>query len=72
MDGWDTYKRIKAISSLHDTPIVFLTASSDPKDIQQAKEMGAVDYIKKPFKPDNLLRRVWEIINSQNKEDNMP
>jgi len=64
MDGWDTYGRIKAISALHDTPIVFFTASSDPKDIQKASEMGAVDYIKKPFRPDDLLRRVGKIINS--------
>jgi DNA-binding response OmpR family regulator len=62
MDGWDTYNRIKAISSLDDTPIAFFTASSDPKDIQHAHEMGAVDYIKKPFEPDDLINRVRKII----------
>jgi len=65
MDGWDTYSRIKAISSLHDTPIAFLTSSSDPKDIQHAREMGAVDYIKKPYDKDDLLRRVGNIINNK-------
>jgi len=63
MDGWHTYTRIKAISALHDTPIAFFTVSSDPKDIQHAKEMGAVDYIKKPYDKDDLLRRVGKIIN---------
>jgi methyl-accepting chemotaxis protein len=43
MDGWDAYGRIKAISNLHDTPIAIFTASNDPKDIQHAQEMGAVD-----------------------------
>jgi len=62
MDGWHIYSRIKAISGLHDIPIAFFTVSNDPKDIQHAKEMGAVDYIKKPFDKDDLLRRVAKII----------
>jgi methyl-accepting chemotaxis protein len=62
MDGWDTYTRIKAMSGLHNIPIAFFTASSDPKDIQHAREMGAVDYIKKPYDKDDLLRRVEKIV----------
>jgi methyl-accepting chemotaxis protein len=62
MDGWNTYNRIKAISGLYDTPIAFFTASSDPKDIHHAQEMGAVDYIKKPYDKDDLLRRVGKIL----------
>jgi len=63
MDGWNTYSRIKAIGGLHDTPIAFFTGSNDPKDIRQAKEMGAVDYIKKPYDRDDLLRRVDRIVH---------
>jgi len=62
MDGWNTYGRIKAISGLHDTSIAFFTSSSDPKDIQHAQEMGAVDYIKKPYDKDDLLNRVGRIL----------
>jgi len=62
MDGWGTYGRIKAISGLHDTPIAFFTVSNDPKDIQHAQEMGAVDYIKKPYDKDDLLNRIEKII----------
>jgi methyl-accepting chemotaxis protein len=62
MDGWDTYNRIKLVSSLYDTPIAFFTASSDPKDIQHAHEIGAVDYIKKPYEADDLLRRIGKIL----------
>jgi len=65
MDGWDTYSRIKAISGLHDTPIAFLTASSDPNDVQHALEMGAVDYINKPFEPADLIERVGKIIKKE-------
>jgi len=62
MDGWDAYTRIKALGNLHDTPIAIFTVSTDPKDIQRAKEMGAVDYIKKPFDSDDLLKRIRKII----------
>jgi methyl-accepting chemotaxis protein len=62
MDGWDTYKRIKAIGSLYNTPIAFFTSSDDPKDKQHAHEMGAVDYIKKPYNKDDLLLRVGRIV----------
>ena len=62
MDGWDTYNRIKAISGLHDIPIAFFTVSSDPKDIQHAHEIGAVDYIKKPYDNDDLRKRIAKII----------
>jgi CheY-like chemotaxis protein len=62
MDGWITYSRIKAIGGLHDIPIAFFTSSNDPKDIQHAREMGAVDYIKKPYDKDDLLHRVGKII----------
>ena len=54
-DGWVTYKRIKGISDLHNVPIAFLTVSDDSDDIKRAREMGAVDYIKKPTSKDELL-----------------
>jgi methyl-accepting chemotaxis protein len=62
MDGWNTYKRIKAITGLHDTPIAFFTTSNDPKDVKHAHEIGAADYIKKPYDKDDLLRRVEKIL----------
>ena len=62
MDGWDTYSRLKAIGSLHDIPIAFFTASDDPKDMQHAHEIGAVDYIKKPCKKADLLLRIEKIL----------
>jgi len=65
MDGWNTYSRIKAISNLHDTPIAFFTASTDPDDIKRANEMGAVDYVQKPYDKDDLLNRVEKIMVTQ-------
>jgi methyl-accepting chemotaxis protein len=62
MDGWHTYNRIKAIGGLYDTPIAFFTASNDPEDIKHAHEMGAVDFIKKPYEKDDLLNRIGKIV----------
>jgi putative two-component system response regulator len=61
MSGWDTYDRIKAIGGLHETPMAFFTTSEDEKDIQKARDMGAVDYIKKPIKKADLLERAGKI-----------
>jgi methyl-accepting chemotaxis protein len=62
MDGWDMYGRIKAISGLYDTPIAFFTTSNDPTDIEHAREIGAVDYLKKPYDKDDLLQRIAKIL----------
>jgi CheY-like chemotaxis protein len=60
MDGWQSYNKIKGISSIHNVPIAFVTASDDPKDKVRANEMGAVDFIKKPA--DDLLARVGKLV----------
>jgi CheY-like chemotaxis protein len=62
MGGWDTFIRIRDISQLHKTPIAFYTTSEDPKDKTQAQKMGAVDFIKKPIRKDELLDRVKKLI----------
>jgi CheY-like chemotaxis protein len=64
MGGWDTFIRIRDISRLHKTPIAIFTSSEDPKDRARAQEMGAVDYIKKPCKKEELLSKVQRIIHN--------
>jgi len=61
MDGWDTYSRIRAMSGLHDIPMAICTSSDDPKDLLRAREMGAVDFIKKPIKNEDLINRIGKI-----------
>jgi CheY-like chemotaxis protein len=63
MDGWDAFTRIKGLTGLHSTPIAFFTSSNEQKDIRQAQEMGAVDYIKKPCDHDDLLRKVGKLVS---------
>lgn len=55
MDGWEICKRLREMS---DVPIVFLTARSDVKDVVHGLEMGADDYVTKPYDNDELVARV--------------
>lgn len=55
MDGWDVCKRLREMS---DVPIVFLTARSDVKDVVRGLEMGADDYVTKPYDNEELVARV--------------
>lgn len=58
MDGFETCRQIKANPTTIDIPIIFITARTDTKSILQGFEMGAVDYISKPFQEAELLARV--------------
>jgi DNA-binding response OmpR family regulator len=50
------------LSNLHKVPIAIYTTSEDSQDRARAKEMGAVDYIKKPAKKTDLLDRIGKLI----------
>ena len=56
MDGLETFKRMKEASI--DIPVIFLTASGYEEDVRTAISLGAVNYLKKPFRPQELLKRV--------------
>jgi methyl-accepting chemotaxis protein/ActR/RegA family two-component response regulator len=68
MGGWDTYIRIRDLSKLHKTPIAIYTTSEDQSDKDKAKEMGAVDYIRKPCKKEELLSRIEGIVKKGSRE----
>lgn len=55
MDGWDVCKRLRDMS---DVPVIFLTARSETRDVVKGLEMGADDYIVKPYDNDELVARV--------------
>ncbi len=58
MDGFETCKKLKQDSAAKEIPIIFLTAKADTEDIVKGFEMGAVDYVTKPFNSVELLARV--------------
>ena len=62
MTGYEACKALKANQDLKDIPVVFLSAKGQDVEMQTGLEAGAIDYILKPFAPDELTRRVAEIL----------
>ncbi|MBD2493981.1 hybrid sensor histidine kinase/response regulator [Nostoc sp. FACHB-280] len=58
IDGFETCKRLKANERTRHIPIIFMTALSDGESKVKALELGAVDYIVKPFYEKEVLARV--------------
>ncbi len=58
MDGFEVCQILKRNSKTMKIPIVFLTAKYEMEDIQKGFELGAVDYVTKPFNPIELLVRI--------------
>jgi DNA-binding NarL/FixJ family response regulator len=64
MDGFDTCKKLKESSELHEIPVIFMTGLSDSQDVIKGLEAGGVDYINKPVKLDELLARIKVHLNN--------
>lgn len=58
MDGFEVCRRLKQNPDLKDVPIMFLTAKAETEHVVQGFDLGAVDYVAKPFQSSELLRRV--------------
>jgi len=58
MDGYEVLQRMKADENSRDIPVVFLTAQSDVEDKVKGLDLGAVDYISKPFQAEEVIARV--------------
>ena len=58
MDGFEVLAEIKNRSSLLRVPVIFLTVANDQDLLLRAFDSGAVDYVTKPFMPEELLARV--------------
>jgi two-component system sensor histidine kinase/response regulator len=58
MDGFELLSRLKQRPALQRLPAVFLTAAQDRELLLRAFDVGAVDYVTKPFMPEELLARV--------------
>ncbi len=65
--GYDVCRRIKEIG---DLPVIFLTAYDDEVNVVMGFEMGADDYISKPFRVKELLVRIKSVLRRYNKESN--
>jgi PleD family two-component response regulator len=58
MDGYEVCRRLKADPTTAEVPIIFLTAKTETDDIVLGFELGAADYVTKPFRAKEMLARV--------------
>ena len=58
MDGYEVCRRMKENPITADIPVIFLTAKTETNSVVRGFELGAVDYVTKPFQAPELLQRV--------------
>jgi sigma-B regulation protein RsbU (phosphoserine phosphatase) len=58
IDGFEVCRRLKEDPATASIPVIFLSALTDTKDKVQGLQLGAVDYVSKPFQPDEVIARV--------------
>lgn len=61
ISGFEVLRQIRLFS---DVPVIILSVRSDKADQMRGREMGANDYIVKPFSPSNLLNRVKAVVRT--------
>src|SRR5215831_5313430 len=66
MDGYEVCRKLKDNPATRDIPIIFLTAKTDEVDEEKGFDVGAVDYIHKPFSGPIVLARVRTQLALQN------
>lgn len=70
MDGW------AILAELHtrqgSPPVVVCSAKGGPRDVTRARDLGAVDYVTKPFDVDFLIERMWAVLEVEEAPDRAP
>ena len=67
-NGFELCKHIKENK---DIPIIFLTAKDDEKDVVNGFNLGADDYVIKPFRTMELISRIYNVLRRYNKDKNV-
>ncbi|MBI5033713.1 MAG: response regulator transcription factor [Chloroflexi bacterium] len=72
LDGWEITRWMRADSLLSEIPILMLTARGQDSDKILGLELGADDYLTKPFNPGELMARVRAILRRMNRSGSSP
>ncbi len=66
MDGFELYRRLKTQPDLAGTPVIFISVLTDTHEKLKAFQSSAVDYVTKPFDPEELVARVHKHLTIRN------
>lgn len=67
MTGYEACEALKQNAKTKNIPVIFLSAKGQESEIQEGLEVGATDYILKPFAPDELTSQVKRILKEMGK-----
>jgi DNA-binding response OmpR family regulator len=65
INGFEICRRLKRNPHLHDTPVVFVSGQLCEAGMQRGLELGAVDYIKKPFDAMDFVSRILSHVKTE-------
>ena len=68
MDGWEVCRRVREDPEIGGTPVLMLTARREERDLVAGLELGADDYVKKPFSTAELSARIAAILRRMGSE----
>lgn len=68
-DGIETLQEIRDDDRIKDVPVIMLTASGDVENIQKVSDLNVKDYIKKPFMPADLVKRIEKKLSEVHLEE---
>ncbi|MDR1870536.1 MAG: response regulator [Deltaproteobacteria bacterium] len=71
LNGFEVMKYLKASPSTSAIPVIFLTGQVHQEGKTHAKDLGAVDYLEKPFERQELLNRVDSYVNARRREKSL-
>lgn len=64
IDGYEVLRRVRENANLSAVPVIMLTARKQERDILEALELGANDFIVKPFIPEELVARLGRLLST--------
>ena len=64
MTCYEACREIKKMDGMDQIPVIFLSAKGQETEVQENIEAGAVAYVLKPFAPDQLIRKINEVLKS--------
>lgn len=71
LDGHSTLRRLRDEDETRDIPVVFLTARTSTQDVVTGLQLGAHDYLRKPFEPSELIARVSAALRVKSLQDKL-
>jgi CheY-like chemotaxis protein len=65
LDGYETCRQLKALPAVQHIPVVFVSALGQEQEIARGRRAGAVDYLLKPYVPEDLIKKIRGILEGR-------